>query len=371
MADRVTNYQCPACTGPLHFSGATGRLECEYCGSSYEVAEIEASLAAATAAAETAAAKDAERESREAGDVLAERSAEAGDGAGAALKTYNCPSCGAELICEENTIATSCPYCGNPSVVPGTVRGEFKPDFVIPFKYEKEAALAALKEFYKGKKFLPSGFTDGNHLEEIKGVYVPFWLYEGAADAAAEFEASRSRTYTTSSERVTTTDHYRVLRAGCMDFDYVPADASTKMPDNYMDAVEPFDYDDLKPYSHAYLPGFLASSYDVDAEECFSRVEPRISATALETLRRDVTGYQSVRTVRSKCDVSVTARKYALLPVWLLATRWNGESFLFAMNGQTGRFVGNLPVSAGKFALWFLGLGIPLGCILGALAMFL
>ena len=170
---------------------------------------------------------------------------------------------------------------------------------------------------------------------------------------------------------MTTTDHYRVLRAGNMDFDYVPADASTKMPDNYMDAVEPFNYDELKPYSHAYLPGFLASSYDVDAEECFRRVEPRITATALDTLRRDVKGYQSVRTVRSNCEVSVRARKYALLPVWLLATRWNDQSFLFAMNGQTGRFVGNLPVSSGKFALWFLGLGIPLGTLLGALAMFM
>ena len=42
MAIQVTNYQCPACTGPLHFSGETGMLECDYCGSSYDVAEIEA-----------------------------------------------------------------------------------------------------------------------------------------------------------------------------------------------------------------------------------------------------------------------------------------------------------------------------------------
>ena len=42
MAEQITNYQCPACLGPLQYSAASGKLECEYCGGSYEVAEVEA-----------------------------------------------------------------------------------------------------------------------------------------------------------------------------------------------------------------------------------------------------------------------------------------------------------------------------------------
>ena len=41
MAEKITNHKCPACTGPLHFSGTSGKLECDYCGSVYEVSEIE------------------------------------------------------------------------------------------------------------------------------------------------------------------------------------------------------------------------------------------------------------------------------------------------------------------------------------------
>ena len=64
MPTQVTNYQCPACTGPLHFVGASGKLECDYCGSTYDVAEIEAlyaekeeKAAAAQQAAEEKAAE--------------------------------------------------------------------------------------------------------------------------------------------------------------------------------------------------------------------------------------------------------------------------------------------------------------------------
>jgi len=369
MADQTTNYKCPACTGPLHFQGSTGRLECEYCGSSYEVAEIEAMLASATEKA--SAAKEAS-DAREARMSAEEREAQTfTDENGNVLKSYNCPSCGAELVCDEQTVATSCPYCGNPTVVPGVVKGEFKPDFMIPFKLDKEAALAALKEFYKGKKFLPNNFVDDNHLDEIKGVYVPFWLYDGSADARAEYSATISRSYTTATERVTETDHYYVRRCGTMAFERVPADASTKMPDEYMDAVEPFDFSELRPYSHAYLPGFLANTWDVPVDGNKERINRRITETALSVLRNDVTGYQTVSVDKSDVDIDHRDARYAMLPVWMLSTKWNGQSFLFAMNGQTGKLVGNLPVDMGKFWMMFAMIGIPLAALFSAAVIFM
>ena len=118
MADQITNYQCPACTGPLHFVGASGRLECDYCGSSYSVDEIEALYQRkdAQAAAETAAADEAAAAPD--GDEGAWTAPEGGDWAEDGMQSYTCPSCGAELVCDASTAATSCPYCGNPSIVP-------------------------------------------------------------------------------------------------------------------------------------------------------------------------------------------------------------------------------------------------------------
>ena len=110
MATQLTNYQCPACTGPLHFDGASGKLVCDFCGSSYDTAEIEALYAQKEAAAETAAQN---KEAPPPDSVWSENET-------AGLRSYSCPSCGADLICDETTAATSCPYCGNPTVIAGS-----------------------------------------------------------------------------------------------------------------------------------------------------------------------------------------------------------------------------------------------------------
>lgn len=161
MATQITNYQCPACTGPLHFVGESGRLECDYCGSSFDIAEIEALYAEKEAKAAEAAQKQGETEAaQKTAEVEEQQTAADGSdwdssglsedwGADAAdMKAYCCPSCGAELLCDATTAATSCPYCGNPSVLPGQFSGILKPDFVLPFKLSKEDAIKALKKHY-------------------------------------------------------------------------------------------------------------------------------------------------------------------------------------------------------------------------------
>ena len=185
MATQITNYQCPACTGPLHFVGESGRLECDYCGSSFDIAEIEALYAEKEAKAAEAAQKQGETETAQK-SAEAEEQQTAADGSdwdasglsedwgadAAGMKAYCCPSCGAELLCDATTAATSCPYCGNPSVLPGQFAGILKPEFVLPFKLSKEDAIKTLKKHYLKKPLLPSTFSKTNHLEEIKGMYL-------------------------------------------------------------------------------------------------------------------------------------------------------------------------------------------------------
>ena len=212
MASQITNYQCPACTGPLHFASGSGKLECEYCGSAYDVAEIEALYAGQEEKAEAAFQEtEAKGETGELGEEPAWDTSALQEDWGAdseGMKAYSCPSCGAELICDATTAATSCPYCGNNTIVPGQFGGTMKPDYVIPFKLDKKAAVAALKKHYSKKFFLPRAFSSGNHLEEVQGIYVPFWLFDAGAEVDCRFHATRSHTHTDGDYRVTVIEHF-------------------------------------------------------------------------------------------------------------------------------------------------------------------
>lgn len=366
MASQVSNYQCPACTGPLNYSPETGKVSCDFCGSSYELAEIEALYAQKD---ETAAENFAKAEDSGQWDTsdLTEDWGEDAEG----MKTYSCPSCTAELICDATTAATSCPYCGNPTVVPGQFAGAMKPDYVIGFKVDKEAAVAALKKHYSKRYFLPKAFSANNHIEKIQGVYVPFWLFDGEANGSATYHATRTRVYRQGDYRVTETSHFQVARGGSMAFAKVPVDASTKMPDDHMDSIEPYDYSELKPFSTAYLPGFLADKYDMTIEQSAERADSRCKQTLADALRGTVIGYETVMQQGSNIGIKRGKVHYALLPVWLLHTKWNGKDFLFAMNGQTGKMVGDLPVDKGKFWRTFLALGLGISALIALILLLL
>ena len=376
MPTQVTNYQCPACTGPLHYSAKSGKLACDYCGSSFDVAEIEALYARKEA--EAAAAKQAADAKAEAAQAAKAEAAEAAAASGGwdtsdlsrdwgaeadGLRVYSCPSCGAELICDQSTAATACPYCGNPAIVPGQFSGALRPDYILPFRLSKDDAVQALRAHYKGKPFLPRSFTSANHIEQIQGVYVPFWLFDGGAEGAASYRASNTNVFETGDYEITETRHYHVVRAGSLAFEKIPVDASSKMPDDHMDSIEPFDYAQLRPFSTAYLPGYLADKYDVTIDDSRDRADTRCRETLAQALRDTVTGYGACVTERE--DIALRRGKvhYALLPVWMLSTKWRGQDFLFAMNGQTGKFVGDLPVDKGRFWGMFAAIAVPLSVL--------
>ena len=384
MPTQVTNYQCPACTGPLHYSAKSGKLACDYCDSSFDVAEIEALYARKEA--EAAAAKQAADAKAEAAQAAKAEAAEAAAASGGwdtsdlsrdwgaeadGLRVYSCPSCGAELICDQSTAATACPYCGNPAIVPGQFSGALRPDYILPFRLSKDDAVQALRAHYKGKPFLPRSFTSANHIEQIQGVYVPFWLFDGGAEGAASYRASNTNVFETGDYEITETRHYHVVRAGSLAFEKIPVDASSKMPDDHMDSIEPFDYAQLRPFSTAYLPGYLADKYDVTIDDSRDRADTRCRETLAQALRDTVTGYGACVTEREDIALRRSKVHYALLPVWMLSTKWHGQDFLFAMNGQTGKLGGDLPTDRGRFWGMFAAIAAPLTVALTAILQFL
>lgn len=269
------------------------------------------------------------------------------------LHSYRCQSCGGEVVGDETMAASSCPYCGSPIVVISQLSGLLKPDFVIPFKIDKEAAKEALKSHYKGKRLLPKKFQDENHLDEIKGIYVPFWLFDCDADGHIEYRCTRVHSWSDDDYDYTETNYYSAVRSGSLAFDKIPIDGSIKMADDLMESIEPYDYSEAVDFQTAYLSGFFADKYDVSAENSVYRANDRIRSSTEQVFRETVTGYDTVSPVSTNVQTSNTKVHYALLPVWILNTSWNNERYTFAMNGQTGRFVGNLPCDKKLWWRWF------------------
>ena len=359
-------YKCPACGGGLKFDAASGNMVCEYCDSVFTLEELkrrESEVQHGTVADPNA---PVEPEQNVDADWDYQETEEKGD-----FVSFLCPSCGAEIIGDATTAATECIYCGNPTVLTQQLTGIFRPDYVIPFRQDKKAAKESLKRLCEGKKLLPKFFLEESHIDKISGVYVPYWLFDCDTQGSIDFDATRSEMYSDSRYNYTRTNHFRVTREATMSFQNLPVDGSEKLDAKYTEAIEPYDYSELKPYDHAYLSGYLADKYDVDAEAAMPRANERVLQSATAAIMATVDEYSTVTPLRQNIQVKNGKVSYALLPIWFLNTKFKGETYTFAMNGQTGKVIGDLPVDKGKYWRWVLGLGAGITVAITAIASLL
>lgn len=209
------------------------------------------------------------------------------------LRSYVCQSCGGEIVGDATTAATACPFCGNPVVMMEQFSGMLKPDLVIPFKLDKNDAKAAFKKHISGKRLLPKTFKDENHIYEIKGIYVPFWLFDAHADASVTYDAETVRTWSDSDYNYTETKYYKAYRSGYTDFAAIPVDGSQKMADDLMELIESYNLSEAVDFQTAYLAGYFADKYDVTAEQrC--RITIRYCAVITDTYSPGVSPFREI-----------------------------------------------------------------------------
>lgn len=329
MAD-INNYKCPACSGSMHYDSDSNRVVCDYCGSGYDVKDIENLMKEGSESSEMNKAD--------------EWTCNATGWDATGMNAYSCPSCGAGLVCDNNTAASSCPYCGNPTIVPTQFEGVLKPQYIIPFKIDRKKTKDKVDKYYKRKLFLPKQFKETSEFHDVQGVYVPFWLYDGVAYGDAKYHGEKVHTSRKGDYEIKKTDHYAIVRQGEVKFEKIPADASSKMPDALMDSIEPYDYKGLEEFSQGYIAGYLADRYDVSKEECADRAKKRAANTLEKLIDDSVTGYNTKTKVFCHTRVKEGTISYAMLPVWMMSTKYKNKDYLFAMNGQTGKMVGELPM---------------------------
>ena len=342
MADTLS-YKCPCCGGAIEFDSRQQKMKCPYCDTEFEMENLQEF-------AEEHLDEDTDPQWESEG---VEQNRDTLDDEG--LYSCVCENCGGEIIADETMAASSCPYCGNSVIVKQQLEGALKPDVVIPFKLDKKAAEENLRNHLKGKFLLPKSFKSENRIKEIKGIYVPFWLYDCDADADLRCRATRLRHWETSDYSYTETQHYLVSRSGRIGFEKVPVDGSMKMDDALMQSIEPYDYSSCVEFQKAYLAGYLADRYDQDAQTCAASANQRVRQSTVDAFMSTIHGYATCFPEHTNIQLKQGKITYALFPVWVLNTKYKDKMYTFAMNGQTGKFVGNLPVDKGKAVKVALG----------------
>lgn len=371
-------YKCPSCGNALKFMPGEGDFACEFCGSRFDQAYLktldekayareaaaggpgEAGPADAPVQGEGVGPADASGQSR---SSRRPRSSSKPGEEGQREYLCSCPNCGAELVTSDTTAATTCYYCHNPVVIVGRLEDAMKPDAVLPFKYDKVEAREKFFAWIRKKRYVPKAFISENSVQNLSGVYYPYWLADYEASASFTGEGAVVTHSETPKYRITTTKYYSVSRDGDIVFTNLQRSALQKADRKLADGVHPYQMAYLTDFSPSYLSGFMAEKRDVAKEAVQGSIEEELKGYA-QPLLASGTPYTSLvgsTTMRLKGN----HYRYALLPAWVLTYKGEGgRMYYYAMNGQTGEVCGALPVDKKKLLLHG---GVLAAAICGAL----
>lgn len=313
----VNEYKCLNCKAELEFDPPSQKWKCHYCFSEFTKEQLDAVYK--------------QEESSE--EDMPE------------LDSYKCPSCGAELIADSTTSATFCLYCKNPTIIKSRFSGRFKPKSLIPFRLTKEQAEDIYRKWIGKSLLTPGEFKRKEEIEKVTGIYAPFWLFDCKADGFIDGEATRVNTWSDGDYNYTQTRYYRVSRSGDAEYKRVPVDASKKLDDKFMHMIEPYNYADLTDFSMQYMSGFMAERYDVEAPEAENVMKERVDGYLEDRLKETVNGYSSVNVKQKQVKLSDVTQDYSMLPIYLMINKFKGKDHIFIVNGQTGKVVGDTPIS--------------------------
>lgn len=335
----VIQYKCPDCGADMAYDSKTGMLLCDSCGHTLPADEYRSPVE------EPIKDFDEFEEQTQAGAFEENEAAQ-----------YQCKNCGAVLITDADTTATTCSFCGAPMVLGDRLAGDLRPARIIPFKISKSQAQEAFTKWCRKGLLTPKGFMSAERIKNITGMYVPFWLYDLNGRGEVHADCTKVRTYESGDYIYTETRYYDVYRKVDLNYLKIPADASEKMNDQMMDLLEPYQYGELKDFNTPYLAGYIAEKYNYTDRELFGRVKQRVSKYVTQFIHSTINGYTTTIMRDQWTDVKQRNAYYTLLPVWMICYDYEDSEHTFAMNGQTGKIVGKPPLSKGKIAAWFAGI---------------
>ena len=341
--------RCPSCSGFLTFDIASQKLWCRHCDSRFSAAEYDA-------VTNPGAAQVPEHSGKNPASVM--------------KRSYSCSSCGGAISPGILSAVAECPFCGQKVTLSDKIAARETPDFIIPFKKDREFFRKQYRDLLNRRHFIPRSFAAEAREESIMACYIPFWIYDvtaaGEAKAALEKIAKKS-------DRKWEHTVFTSVASGSREFHGIPGDGSKEIPERETQSIEPFDMKDAVPFSPAYFAGLDARIASRNAKGSFNPVEKRVRAS-LDSFLVDTEGYDASRITERHYRITPVAVKYAMLPVWRMEISWRGQVFSYAMNGETGKITGDFPVTSRNIAcavLFFTALAALAITELGFLADFL
>jgi len=340
-------WPCEQCGAQLRYAPGQTRLVCDHCG---HVQDIPAEVPRAR----TLALQELDL-ARGLRDDLSDRDM-------VETRTTSCPNCGAQVEITGATHATECPFCATPVVLDTGTSRHIKPQALIPFALTEVQARKAMTGWLGSLWFAPNTLLEyARKGRAMNGVYVPFWTFD--ADTDSRYSGERGEYYyetrtvrvrvngkmETRQERERHTRWHSVSGRVARDFDDVLVMASHSLPPRLGNELTPWDLGALVPYAPDFLAGFQAEGYTVPLAEGHAEGRGKMEEVIRSDVRRDIGGdEQRIHDI----DTAWTEEtfKHILLPVWMAAYKYNGKSYRFLVNGQTGEVQGERTWSIWKIA---------------------
>ncbi len=351
--DKVVSYKCPNCGGGLKFTPGKG-FKCEYCMSVFTQEQLEAANLPEEAEAHTASQTSAEKPgASDSNGQKPEGSAKPGEGV-----VYACPSCGAQVMTEATTAATSCHYCHNPVVFSGKLSGEYEPDVVIPFVLTKEQAADQFRKHCEGRTFLPRDFYSEEQIEHLYGVYYPYWIVSSEVSGRYTARGEVEKITRVGDDRHIDITVYDVERAGDASLRNITGSALKSDDAEILRYILPFELNKGVDFSMTYLSGFRAEMRNLEKKDVQPQVEQTKQELTQQLLKRELNAYSSLSAEKTLVRTNSEQWQYALLPVWIVTYKYRDRMYMYGINGQTGKAFGELPVDTNKLTLASIAVGI-------------
>ncbi|MCR5618969.1 MAG: hypothetical protein K6F65_02630 [Lachnospiraceae bacterium] len=321
-------YKCKNCGGDMVFEPSIGKMKCPFCDST----ECEE-------ASTGSEIKD--------GDVATEETAqELGYSAAGNLL---CPNCGCEIELGKFTSALRCPACDSNIIVDSRMKGEYRPEFMTPFKIDEKKAKDMIRQKFASMKFAPRDLVSEARLKKIQGWYMPTWFYD--MDTTLDYFATgiQEKKETKGNTEYTHIDSYDVNRVIDAKFNKLPVDAADDLPDQMMDLLAPFDTKDSMPYDSRYMSGFYSEQYNQSADQLRVRAEQQVEHFGRSMCQEEAQSgahgrYNRTENENLKVRYNDVSTHYGLMPVWKYDYSYKDQPYPFYINGQTGKIVGTAPV---------------------------
>lgn len=334
--NNASQYICCNCKAPLFFDPPSQKWKCHHCFSCFNENEINST-------SNESLFDDTNTTTTETNEISTEEN----------LTSYKCSNCGAEIITDENTSATFCIYCKSPAIIKNRFTGQFKPKYILPFSLTKDEVEKIYTDWISTKKFAPDDFQSESEIKKISGLYVPYGLFDADVKCSLKGKGTTVRKWTSGNYRYTETSYFNFEREGFISYNKVPIDGLIKIDNDKVERIEPFNYSKIKDFSMSYLAGFLAEKYDVPSNEAEKVAKTRIKQYTDRALKETVLQYNRTYSTTDSFNILNISNDYALLPVYILVNQYNGESYEFLVNGQTGKISGTTPIIPAKVCKYF------------------